>query len=459
MSVTDITSCSRLGRAFRCSTFAPSRTGSVQARTPGAPSTATRQFGQWPEQHISPRRRWYLKLRENVRWPAAYSAEPIVSPSSARDLLAVEGERDRPVAVDQLGRLRREAGHPSSSPGKPDLQHLVRARVALGQEPRPAARAVVPPLALHARDVAAEVVVLAELAERRGLPRARCHLAAEREVGHLADAAVRTRQGRTTCGGHRRQSVARIRNTIADGATDRRPVRAVASVARALRCSRSCATASRASASTSSPAGSASTRAPPRGCSRRSSPPAWSSATRQAPVPARARARDARRPGALAARPPGARAADPRRADGADRRDRDAVAAGRARGDHRRLGPVALERRQHGPARPAEHRPRDRGRQGDARVRRRSAAPRARPRGVDRPHDHRPRALAAEIATRPRARLRDRVRRARGRRQRDRGAGVRHVRRARRDPRPPGPGEPARGPDRLLRCSRTRRRS
>ena len=82
-SVTDITSNSRLGRALRCSTRAPSRTGSVQARTPGAPSTATRQFGHWPEQHINPRRRWYLKLRENVRVPAAYSAEPIVSPASA----------------------------------------------------------------------------------------------------------------------------------------------------------------------------------------------------------------------------------------------------------------------------------------------------------------------------------------------------------------------------------------
>jgi hypothetical protein len=55
----------------------------VQARTPGAPSTATRQLGQSPAQHISPRRRWYLKLREKVRRPAAYSAEPIVSPASA----------------------------------------------------------------------------------------------------------------------------------------------------------------------------------------------------------------------------------------------------------------------------------------------------------------------------------------------------------------------------------------
>ena len=43
----------------------------MHARAPGAPSTATMQFGQLPAQHISPRRRWYLKLRENVRRPAA----------------------------------------------------------------------------------------------------------------------------------------------------------------------------------------------------------------------------------------------------------------------------------------------------------------------------------------------------------------------------------------------------
>ena len=155
----------------------PRCTGSVHARTPGAPSTATRQFGQWPAQHISPRRRWYLKLRENVRCPAAYSAEPIVSPSSAVTRLAVERERDRlrsrsirspgccgRRAHGMLTRARREARHP---------QHLVRAGVALGLEPRAAPGAVVPPLALHAGDVAAEVVVLVQLAERRGAARGR----------------------------------------------------------------------------------------------------------------------------------------------------------------------------------------------------------------------------------------------------------------------------------------------
>ena len=55
----------------------------MQARAPGAPSTEQMQFGHWPATHIRPRRRWYLNDRLNVRWPAAYSAEPIVSPSNA----------------------------------------------------------------------------------------------------------------------------------------------------------------------------------------------------------------------------------------------------------------------------------------------------------------------------------------------------------------------------------------
>ena len=81
MSVARIASNSSDGDAFMCTTCMPSRTGSVQARTPGASPTWTRQLGHWPAQHISPRRRWYLKLRENVRRPAANRAEPIVSPS------------------------------------------------------------------------------------------------------------------------------------------------------------------------------------------------------------------------------------------------------------------------------------------------------------------------------------------------------------------------------------------
>ena len=85
-----------------CLTSIPCRTDSVHARTPGQPSTSTRQFGHWPAQQSSPRGRWYLKLREIVRRPEAWSAEPIVSPSYAFDALAVELEGDRPAAVDSL---------------------------------------------------------------------------------------------------------------------------------------------------------------------------------------------------------------------------------------------------------------------------------------------------------------------------------------------------------------------
>ena len=85
----------------------PSRTGSVQARTPGAPSTATRQFGHCPAQHSRPRRRWYLKLRENVRWPPAKSAEAMVSPASASTRLPSKLKATGRGAVDALAGLRR----------------------------------------------------------------------------------------------------------------------------------------------------------------------------------------------------------------------------------------------------------------------------------------------------------------------------------------------------------------
>ena len=68
-------------------TFIPGLTGSTHARTPGHPSTSTMQLGHWPAQHISPRGRWYLKLRESTLRPEACSAEPIVSPSSASTFL------------------------------------------------------------------------------------------------------------------------------------------------------------------------------------------------------------------------------------------------------------------------------------------------------------------------------------------------------------------------------------
>jgi hypothetical protein len=51
-----------------------------------------------------------------------------------------------------------------------------------------------PPLALHPGDVVAEVVVLVELTPARALFGTRSDLAAVREVGDFADAAVGTRQ-------------------------------------------------------------------------------------------------------------------------------------------------------------------------------------------------------------------------------------------------------------------------
>ena len=69
------------GHAFWCVTVIPLVAGSPQARTPGRPSTATSEFEHCPHAHISPRGRWYLNERENVRQPEANRAEAIVSPS------------------------------------------------------------------------------------------------------------------------------------------------------------------------------------------------------------------------------------------------------------------------------------------------------------------------------------------------------------------------------------------
>ena len=69
------------GQAFCRCTRIPSRTGSVQVRTLGMPSTCIRQLGQEPVMQNSPRGRWYLKDRAVMSNPAAAMAEPIVSPS------------------------------------------------------------------------------------------------------------------------------------------------------------------------------------------------------------------------------------------------------------------------------------------------------------------------------------------------------------------------------------------
>ena len=78
-----------------CWTCMPSLTGSVQARTPGQPSTSTRQFGHWPAQHISPRGRWYLKLRERTFCPDGVEGRADRVALVGLDGLAVEVERDR----------------------------------------------------------------------------------------------------------------------------------------------------------------------------------------------------------------------------------------------------------------------------------------------------------------------------------------------------------------------------
>ena len=61
---------------------------------------------------------------------------------------------------------------PSLGSGSDHLEHLVRPRVALGEEPLAAPRAVLPPLALHARDVVAEVHVVGQLTQARRAGRA-----------------------------------------------------------------------------------------------------------------------------------------------------------------------------------------------------------------------------------------------------------------------------------------------
>ena len=77
-----MTSKSRPGFAFVCVTSRPSVAGSAHARTPGRPPICTSEFAHWPQPHSSPRGRWYLNERLNVRRPFAYSAEAIVSPSN-----------------------------------------------------------------------------------------------------------------------------------------------------------------------------------------------------------------------------------------------------------------------------------------------------------------------------------------------------------------------------------------
>ena len=160
----------------------------MQTRTFGTPSTVIWQFGQWPEQHGRPRGRWYLKEREKTRLPAANAAEAIVSPS--KPVTFQPANVNETALRDRFARRREAEPHEApegavegacwpSTPGAPaapdsgarigtrDLEDLVRTRIAPREEPLPAPAAVLPPLALHAGDVVAEVHVIGQLTQRR----------------------------------------------------------------------------------------------------------------------------------------------------------------------------------------------------------------------------------------------------------------------------------------------------
>src|SRR5439155_7226962 len=236
LSTTAIRSRSSDPSTFCARTRSPSRTGSTQTRTFGTPSTSIRQFGQPPEQQRSPRARWYLKLREKMRRPETKSADPIVSPAKASTVSSPKekasgrvrsmrspgrgGSLMRAPSPNAQGRQRtRTHGRTqAAAPAKParpstasqampqprvlrtastsdascdERPHdLVRTRVALGLEPRAAAEAVVPPLALDAGNVPAEVEVRGELAQRGFRPGPGRHLAGAGKLVHVAQPAV-----------------------------------------------------------------------------------------------------------------------------------------------------------------------------------------------------------------------------------------------------------------------------
>ncbi len=83
----------------------------------------------------------------------------------ARHLPPGERERDGLSSGRSARRRGRRASRGLPRLGEHDLEHLVRPRVALGEEPLAAPRAVLPPLALDAGDVVAEVHVLGQLTQ------------------------------------------------------------------------------------------------------------------------------------------------------------------------------------------------------------------------------------------------------------------------------------------------------
>ena len=127
-----------------------------------------------------------------------------MSPSNASIRLPSKVNETVRCAVDPLAGAGGEAAHRS---GQADPADLVGGRVALGEKPGPAARAVIPPLPLDAGDVAAKVVVGVQLALGRLRRRSRDDLAAVGEVGDLALATVGTGEQKRHCArpGSRRQ--------------------------------------------------------------------------------------------------------------------------------------------------------------------------------------------------------------------------------------------------------------
>ena len=104
------------GRAFMCSTSIPSRTGSVQARTPGPAvdlDEAVRALAGAAEEAARA-----VVLEAAREHPLAGGVQGRADRVALErlDRLAVEAERDRPLAVDPLAGAGGEAAHRSGRP-------------------------------------------------------------------------------------------------------------------------------------------------------------------------------------------------------------------------------------------------------------------------------------------------------------------------------------------------------
>src|SRR4029450_4042420 len=87
----------------------------MQARTPGSPSTFTRQLGQSPVRQNGARRRWYFSDRVKVRTPARYSALATVSPGST-STRPPSNRSPSANGLDPVADRVPDGGHPSPAP-------------------------------------------------------------------------------------------------------------------------------------------------------------------------------------------------------------------------------------------------------------------------------------------------------------------------------------------------------